>query len=88
MKHKDSAHFKRQRSQGVRRCPRCGLAAVELRRCKLTCANCGYQECCADACLIEYPEDAAEWMLVTALGQAWSAPHPSEALSEDTGPQT
>lgn len=39
------------------RCPRCGTLNLTVRRCKRLCRYCGYQECCADACLLEYPDE-------------------------------
>lgn len=42
----------------ARRCPICGALSVVERRCKRLCTRCGYQECCADACLIEYLDES------------------------------
>ncbi len=50
------------------RCPRCGTPNLTLRRCKRLCVYCGYQECCADACLIEYPDDEAAAQTAKPVG--------------------
>jgi hypothetical protein len=61
------------------RCLRCGFLSVEEQRCKRICANCGYQECCADACLPEETEsEAVKGALPSA---ALTAPFTTPTLS-------
>lgn len=74
LRNRQTGHVRQQRQpQEVRRCPICGVAAVKTHKCKLKCANCGYQECCADACLIEYNDYHTEFMPIAETRHEWKS---------------
>lgn len=53
MRRKDMPSLRERLREQARRCPLCGALSVVERRCRRLCVRCGYQECCADACLPE-----------------------------------